>query len=148
MHKLNLDLSEAIKPKAQKEMEKINSWSEPIGWWKVTTEDDEEGRTTRELGTFHGHVAEIALHLANKCFYSLRFVPGNAANPPATPNRYNATALGVPVSFGNNYSLNNQVDCPFNSARPDYRKVLWWLDAEGIVVTDSNYYGAVVIKVG
>ena len=45
------------------------------GYWKVTTEGDVEGRSERDLGTFRGHLDEIAFHLANKCYYSLRFTP-------------------------------------------------------------------------
>jgi hypothetical protein len=147
MHKLNLDMTEVLKSREQKEIEKHNSWASPIGWWSVSTEGDEEGRSTSALGSFHGHIAEIALHLSNKCFYSLRFVPGNPGNPPATPNRYSATALAAQVSFGNNHSLANQVKCPFDQARPDERQVQRWMNAEGIEVTGSNYYGAVVVKV-
>jgi len=43
------------------------------GLWQVTTEGDVEGRSTRNLGTFEGHVDEIALHLADQCYYSLQF---------------------------------------------------------------------------
>lgn len=45
----------------------------PYGSWTVTTEGDCEGRTTRHLGTFTGYLDEIALHLADKCSYSLTF---------------------------------------------------------------------------
>lgn len=50
-------------------MNKINSY----GYWKVTTEGDVEGRTINHLGTYEGHIDEIAFALANKCMYSLRF---------------------------------------------------------------------------
>ena len=40
---------------------------------KVTTEGDVEGKTITHLGTHLGFVDEIALHLADKCYYSLRF---------------------------------------------------------------------------
>jgi len=43
------------------------------GTWIVTTEDDVEGKSIRNLGTFTGYVDEITLHLADKCFYSLTF---------------------------------------------------------------------------
>lgn len=43
------------------------------GRWNVTTEGDVEGRTTIQLGTHEGHIDEIALHLAKKCYYSLTF---------------------------------------------------------------------------
>lgn len=43
------------------------------GTWQVTTEGDVEGRSTKPLGFFTGHVDEIALYLADKCYYSLCF---------------------------------------------------------------------------
>lgn len=43
------------------------------GVFKVTTEGDCEGRTTRDLGTYEGYVDEIAFALADKCYYSLEF---------------------------------------------------------------------------
>lgn len=43
------------------------------GYWRVTTEGDCEGRTTKTLGTFKGYIDDIALSLANKCSYSLCF---------------------------------------------------------------------------
>ena len=52
-----------------------NGFGNPIGWWQVTTEGDCEGRSTKQLGDFYGHVAEIAFHLANKCGYTLQFHP-------------------------------------------------------------------------
>lgn len=46
-----------------------------FGTWEVTTEGDVEGRTTTNLGTFTGHIDDIALHLADKCYYCLKFTP-------------------------------------------------------------------------
>lgn len=43
------------------------------GFWKVTTEGDCEGRTTRDLGVHFGHLDDIAFALADKCYYSLCF---------------------------------------------------------------------------
>lgn len=43
------------------------------GRWKVTTEGDCEGRSSRDLGTYEGNIDEIAFALADKCFYSLNF---------------------------------------------------------------------------
>ena len=45
----------------------------PFGEWVVTTEGDVEGRTVSHLGTFMGYIDEIALSLADKCYYSLKF---------------------------------------------------------------------------
>ena len=41
-------------------------YTSPYGVWRVTTEGDIEGRTTKELGTHEGYVDEIALALADK----------------------------------------------------------------------------------
>lgn len=57
----------AIKPK--------EGYKSPIGWWNVTTEGDCEGRTTRQLGTHYGHVAEIAFSLPDAPCYTYRFHP-------------------------------------------------------------------------
>lgn len=43
------------------------------GTFRVTTEGDCEGRTTKDLGVFTGFIDEIAFHLANKVFYQLIF---------------------------------------------------------------------------
>lgn len=43
------------------------------GVFKVTTEGDCEGRSTRDLGTYEGYIDEIAFALADKCCYSLEF---------------------------------------------------------------------------
>jgi len=54
------------------------SWPKsPIGRWKVTTEGDCEGRTTKNLGTYDGHVADIAFRLGDRSGYTLRFEPAN-----------------------------------------------------------------------
>lgn len=54
-------------------MEKKLSYMEPYGLWKVSTEGDCEGRSTRQLGIFRGNYYEIALYLAEHCCYTLRF---------------------------------------------------------------------------
>ena len=36
----------------------------PIGYWQVTTEKDYGGTATVNLGTFYGHIADIAAHLS------------------------------------------------------------------------------------
>lgn len=48
-------------------------YKDTYGTWEVTTEGDCEGRSTTNLGTFVGHIDNIALFLVNKCYYSLRF---------------------------------------------------------------------------
>jgi hypothetical protein len=51
----------------------MNKYPSTYGLWQVTTEGDVEGRSTTQLGTHKGHIDEIALHLAKKCYYSLKF---------------------------------------------------------------------------
>lgn len=41
------------------------------------TEGDCEGKSTRTLGTYKGWLDEIALHLADKTYYSLTFTKLN-----------------------------------------------------------------------
>lgn len=45
------------------------------GLWKVTTEGDCEGKTTRTLGIYEGNISDIAFYLKDKCEYSLNFSP-------------------------------------------------------------------------
>lgn len=51
----------------------MNKYKNTYGLWKVTTEGDVEGRSTTQLGTHEGYIDEIALHLADKQYYSLKF---------------------------------------------------------------------------
>ena len=59
------------------------------GLWKVTTEGDCEGRSSRDLGTYEGYIDEIAFSLADKCYYSLNFraVSPHEHKPDMTPKR-------------------------------------------------------------
>lgn len=54
-------------------MELTKDYDSPYGIWKVTTEGDCEGRTSKLLGFYEGYIDEIALALADKCMYSLEF---------------------------------------------------------------------------
>ncbi len=56
-----------------------------FGTWKVTTEGDEEGRSTKDLGVHTGHIDEIAQSLGGRCFYSLHFSPFSPTPAPAEP---------------------------------------------------------------
>lgn len=127
-HKLNI-IREIIPEKSP-----IQRWREsPVGWWEVTTEGDCEGRTTSHLGTYYGHVAEIAFSL--KCGgYSLQFRKIDTQEPPPenhTP--YQIVTKKTNISF---FGLNtgNSV----NSVRE-------WLDCPEIEVSHCNFYGAYTI---
>jgi len=58
----------------------------PVGIWKVTTEGDEEGRTEADLGTWQGHIADIAAGLADKCMWRLNFIPSKASEDLPEPS--------------------------------------------------------------
>lgn len=72
-------------------------YDNPFGVWHVTTEGDCEGRSTRDLGIYEGYIDEIALALADKCYYSLYFVAVNIHSLNMTPTRKT-----VDVTFGVN----------------------------------------------
>lgn len=67
----------------------------PVQVWRVTTEGDCEGRTTRDLGEFYGHIAEIAFSLADKVYYSLHFSPVERVFPRVNRPYYDATKKSV-----------------------------------------------------
>lgn len=45
--------------------------------WSVSTEGDDEGRSTKNLGLYRGSIENIAFHLADKCYYQLYIKPYN-----------------------------------------------------------------------
>lgn len=73
-----------------------NAYANPMGTWKVTTEGDCEGRSVQDLGIFTGYVDEIALALADRCYYSLEFT---AIEPTTVPLQQNSVAKEVHVHF-------------------------------------------------
>lgn len=54
------------------------NYDSSYGLWKVTTEGDCEGKTTRNLGIYEGNISDIAFYLKDECEYSLRFSPAKA----------------------------------------------------------------------
>jgi hypothetical protein len=68
--KAELKRREEVKKISQLPKIAINN---PVSIWKVTTEGDCEGRSTKELGIFKGHIVDIALSLADKSYYTLNF---------------------------------------------------------------------------
>lgn len=72
--------------------------SSPVGWWHVTTEGDEEGKSIRDLGCWQGHIADIARMLADKCYYVLRFE--ELAAPPFIDETKGKISGEVEISLG------------------------------------------------
>lgn len=78
----------------------VTGYESPIGWWRVTTEGDVEGRTTQNLGEFYGHVAEIAFHLADQSCWRLKFKPFKHITViPTEPIVYTASKYNVWISL-------------------------------------------------
>lgn len=110
----------------------------PIGWWSVSTEGDDEGRTTTQLGTHYGHVAEIAFSLANKCFYSLSFEPLDDNVPPKDHPKYTCSKLGVWIKF-NVYGTNFPKNLESDNGEMLNEAVRKFLDcSESIVVSSTD----------
>jgi hypothetical protein len=98
-----LNLLHPPKTPIKKPVAKAPLYTCPIGWWSVSTDGDVEGRTTRELGQFYGHIAEIAFSLADKVFYSIRFSPVAdecIRSVPKERPQYQAKKSAVWVSLG------------------------------------------------
>ena len=100
---------------------------EIYGTYKVTTEGDVEGRTVKNLGIHRGYIDTIALHLADQCYYSLKFTPSEE-----TPEErlYPPTKDSVHVSFTGPMTEEKFLDIKKSFAN----RPAW--------VSESNYYGA------
>jgi hypothetical protein len=111
-----------------------NAYKTAFGTWSVSTEGDEEGRTERQLGTFTGYIDEIALALADKAFYELKF----------------KSAIPLDNTKPTKSNVNVQLDIESGT---------WDMDADDrrefasrllagrpVTVTESNYYGCFMIR--
>ena len=82
------------------------------GTWSVTTEGDVEGRSIKNLGVHTGYIDEIALHFANKCYYSLNFKETELIE------EYIPTKSEVMVSFRDEPNVNEMKKLFAESNRP------------------------------
>ena len=91
----------AIAIKEQYESQVESSPESVYGVWEVTTEGDEEGRTVKRLGKYLGYIDEIALHLADKVYYSLSFRKSDGILPEMsyTPKK---SSVDVSLDISNN----------------------------------------------
>lgn len=76
-------------PMKKKEADRTTEYNIPsrYGYWQVSTEGDEEGKSIRNLGVFHGNIDEIAFALVDKAYYSLNFRLIDPENIPV-PKEY------------------------------------------------------------
>lgn len=120
-----------------------NLYNSPIGWWNVTTEGDEEGRSTRQLGLHYGHVAEIAFWLAIHNFYKLTFEAKGLIPLNTAIMRYEATARSVYIALDytskiDDLSKDEQVKWFTN----------WFGDTDPkITITTGCYYNSVKLEI-
>jgi hypothetical protein len=116
-----------------------SGWESPVGWWNVTTEGDCEGRTTDDLGTFYGHVAEIALSL--KCHgYSLQFSPRPDMPVPAeVPTYVCIQTKGVHVAL----NIGSKTWDMAGDRRAKH--FTEWFDTDDVVVRPGQYYASVFV---
>lgn len=114
----------------------------PIGWWSVTTEGDCEGRGTRDIGAFYGHVAEIAFSNRQKACYTLGFEPiydmVDLKFRPDVVVKANNDETEIKVHIRFSYSM-------LNGTTPNPKAIAVWMDADGIVVSKSNYYDSILL---
>lgn len=112
-----------------------NDYKNPYGHWKVTTEGDVEGRSTSHLGDYTGYVDEIALFLADKCYYTLTF------NKIELPKVLKPTAQEVNIAF--------EIDSKTWDMKPKDRVKYFeevFKDRPNIHVKEGQYYASVKIE--
>ena len=109
----------------------------PVGWWHVTTAGDCEGKSTRDLGTWYGHFADVAFHLADKQFYDLTMkkVERDESLPPVN----NTVNIKFNIDSGT-WDMDRDRRVEF------YEKALG--DKKDVTVKDCNYYAAVTLSFG
>lgn len=81
----------------------------PWGTWRVSTEGDCEGRTTKNLGVHGGHVADIALSLVNQVDRSLTFV--KLSNTVSTKTLSRDVAVNIKLPGVTNGKCEDDVWC-------------------------------------
>jgi hypothetical protein len=115
----------------------------PIGWWSVQTEGDVEGRTVCNLGTYFGHIAEIAFGLGKSPFYSYHFNPVKNTEPYTQPlNEY-----GPWVIRRRKVDIQLWVDSwGYVKTTKGLGELGRWFDTSDILVERSNYYGCFEIS--
>ena len=121
-------------PMKEKEANRNAEYSIPsrYGYWQVSTEGDEEGKSIRNLGVFHGNIDEIAFALADKAMYSLDFKQINPNNIP-TPEEYK-TRVEICLDLK---------DIPYGDSRARINIMQEMLSETNISVEKGNTYSGV-----
>lgn len=111
----------------------------PVGLWRVTTEGDDEGRTTEELGTHKGHIADIARELADQAHYGLYFQKALELNDDPKPKKLKPKSVAVHLDIrSGTWDLDSKTRVAY------FKKML--SDRRDISVSRSNYFASVVLN--
>ena len=132
-------MKSGIDDRKENKMKKELTYKNPYGLWKVTTEGDCEGRSTRDLGIFKGYIDEIAFALADKCFYSLEFkyIDEKDYTAPLVPES-NTVSVSLDVDSGT-WDLNSN------------ERAFWarkFLSNRDVEVLPGQYYASFILKTG
>lgn len=106
------------------------------GTWKVTTEGDCEGKTTIQLGTFTGHIDDLARKLTHGPGYSFHF---EAIEPKEKEDPLAANRDRVSISL----DIDSKTWDMNHSERVNVMKELF--KDRPVEITDSNYYASFVL---
>jgi hypothetical protein len=107
------------------------------GIWHVTTEGDEEGRTTRDLGVHEGYIDDVAFALASRQFYSLDFELVDTLKWKTLPVSTQAN-VRLKISTGT-------WDMLADARVGFFRQMLAGRD---VTITKSNYFASVALTRG
>lgn len=106
----------------------------PEGVWKVTTEGDCEGRSTRQLGTYEGHILDVVRQLAGQAYYQLTF---ERVKPEVAIRRYKGSRRSVQF-----HVTGEREKLPSGDSNAQFRALAQHL-RDGESLKEGNYYNAV-----
>jgi hypothetical protein len=135
----------------------LQTWSDPVSWWDVTTEGDRMGRTTVKLGRFYGHCAEIAFSINSSSGYSLNFRKVKEQPTPTTRQPYKSVCARTNISFSSDsntwFEKSLRMDRIVESWLNYYdvsvmtrARLSPWANLSSIVVLPCNFFAAFTIK--
>ena len=110
-------------------------YKNPYGLWRVTTEGDCEGRSTKNLGIYQGYIDDIAFALADKCSYVLQFEK-ICTDIPKPTKAIPKVAVSLDIKSGT-WDLNSEERVNF------FRNML---PGRNIRVFDSNFATSITLE--
>ena len=128
------DLQAEMDRRAEEKRKRFIYPESPVGWWKVTTEGDCEGRSVTHLGTHYGHICEIDLGLAGAAYYGLHFEEVAAPTSEQAPRDTAVVYLGSIADIKSNIVTEAEA-----------RKLAEFLGADWSVVP-HNYFQTVKVS--